>query len=188
MASIDGVKGILLDPRAEWSALARSVATPRSILVGHVLILATIGPLAMAIRGGASGLAPAAVSYAITVGMTFALAWVVDALAPIFGGEKDFVQSLKLTAYSYTAAWLAGIFHLLPFIGGIIGLLAALYSLYTFYLGVPVLKRCPDGSAVGYTAVVVLCAIVLGVAIGGLLMSMVFGGVMIGLAGLGIMR
>ena len=188
MARIDDVKGILLNPRSEWPAVARALATPHSILVGHVLILAAIGPVAMAIRGGAFGLAPAAVSYAIAVAMTFALAWVVDALAPSFGGEKDFVQSLKLTAYSYTAAWLAGIFYLLPFVGGIVGLLAALYSLYTFYLGVPVLKRCPEGSAVGYTAVVVLCAVVLGMVGGGLLMSTAFGSGMIGLPGMGLLR
>jgi len=188
MARIDDVKGILLNPKSEWPAIARALATPHSILVGHVLILAAVGPIATAIRGGAFGIAAAAASYAIAVGMTFALAWVVDALAPVFGGEKDFVQSLKLTAYSYTAAWLAGIFHLLPYLGGLLGLLAALYSLYTFYLGVPVLKRCPQASAVGYTAVVVLCAVVLGVVVGGLLMSMAFGGGMIGLAGIGLMR
>ena len=45
--------------------------------------------------------------------MIYLMALIVDALAPTFGGEKNFMQSLKLVAYSYTAAWLAGIFQLL---------------------------------------------------------------------------
>ena len=40
--------------------------------------------------------------------VTFLLALIVDVLAPTFGGTKDFVASLKLVAYSYTAAWVAG--------------------------------------------------------------------------------
>ena len=70
---------------------------------------------------------------------------IVDALAPTFGGEKNFIQSLKLTAYSYTAAWIAGIFQLIPFLGGILSLLGAVYAWYTFYLGVAVMKKCPPG-------------------------------------------
>ena len=56
----------------------------------------------------------AILGYAITLAVTFVLALIVDALAPTFGGEKNFIQSLKLVAYSYTAAWVAGIFQLLP--------------------------------------------------------------------------
>jgi hypothetical protein len=43
---------------------------------------------------------------------------------------------------------------------GILALLGGLYGIYLLYLGLPRLMRCPDDKAVGYTAVVVLCAIV----------------------------
>ena len=45
--------------------------------------------------------------------MSALLALIIDVLAPSFGGQKDFVASLKLVAYSSTVVWLAGIFHLI---------------------------------------------------------------------------
>jgi hypothetical protein len=66
-------------------------------------------------------------------------------------------------------------------------LIAAIYAWYTFYLGVPVLKKCPSEKAVAYTIVVVLCGIVLAIVLGGVLMSAMFGGAMAG-AGFGMMR
>ena len=39
---------------------------------------------------------------------------VINLLAPLFGGQKDFDSALKLAVYSYTPVWLAGIFLLLP--------------------------------------------------------------------------
>ncbi len=108
------------------------------------------------------------------------MALIVDALAPTFGGEKNFMQSLKLAAYSYTAVWLAGILSLLGTLGGLLGLLAAIYSLYTFYLGVPVMKKCPQEKAVAYTlvvvAIVVVCSFVIAALLGSLLMTTIFGG------------
>jgi len=180
MALLDRVKNILLTPKAEWPVIATEAATPQSIFTGYVLILAAIGPVAMALRGGMFGVTAGIFSYVVGLAITYALAFIVDALAPTFGGEKDFVSSLKLVAYSYTATWIAGIAQLLGGIGGIIGLLAAIYSFYTFYLGVPLLKKCPPEKAAGYTIVVVLCGIVLGFVLGGLLMSAILGGGMMG--------
>jgi len=180
MALLDRVKNILLTPKTEWPVIASEAATTQSLYTGYVLILAAIGPVAMALRGGMFGLTTGIFSYVVGLAITYALAFIVDALAPTFGGEKNFVQSLKLVAYSYTAAWIAGIAQLLGGIGGIIGLLAAIYSFYTLYLGVPVLKKCPPEKAVGYTIVVVLCGIVLGLVLGGVLMSAILGGGMMG--------
>jgi len=50
----------------------------------------------------------------------------------------------------------------------ILGLFAALYSIYLIYLGVPVLMRVPERRAVGYTAVLVVCGIVAGVLVAAL--------------------
>jgi hypothetical protein len=188
MALVDRVKNILLTPKTEWPKIAEEEETAQSIYTGYVMILAAIGPIAMAIVGGAIGATVAVVSYGISLGVIFLLALIIDALAPTFGGEKNFVQSLKLIAYSYTAAWVAGIFHLLPFLGGVIGLLAAIYAFYTFYLGVPVMKKCPGDKAVGYTIVAAICAFVLGALITGLVMTTIGGGAGMGMSGFGMMR
>ena len=183
MNLIARVKNILLEPKAEWPQIAAEAATPQSIYMGYVVILAAIGPLAMLLRMSIVG---AVVQYIISLAVTFLMALIVDALAPTFGGEKNFVQSLKLVAYSYTAAWIAGIFLLIPVLGGVIALLAAIYTLYTFYVGVPVLKKCPQDKAVGYTVVVVICGILLGWVLAAFVLSAVIGGGVMGVGALGM--
>jgi hypothetical protein len=89
----------------------------------------------------------------------YVLALIVNALAPAFSGQKSTAQSLKVTAYSATAAWLAGIFSLIPMLA-ILSILG-LYSLYLLYVGLPVLMKSPPDKALGYTAVVIVCALVL---------------------------
>ena len=177
MGLIDRAKNILLTPKTEWPAIAAETATVQSIYVGYVLILAAIGPVALMLRGGMIGATVAVLSYVVSLAVIYMVALIVDALAPSFGGEKNFIQSLKLVAYSCTAAWIAGIFNLLPFVGGFLGLLAALYTIYTFYLGAPVLKKCAEDKAVVFTIVLVVCGIILAMVIVGLLASAIPGGV-----------
>jgi hypothetical protein len=86
-------------------------------------------------------------------------ALVIDGLAPTFGGVKNFPNALKVAAYSSTAAWLAGIFQLIPPLSilGIVGL----YSIYLLWLGLPVLMKSPPDRATGYTAAVVVIMFVI---------------------------
>ena len=182
MALVDRVKNILLTPKTEWPVIAGETATVQSLYVDYILILAAIGPLALIF---AIGPVVAVISYAVSLAMVYLMAWVIDALSPTFGGEKNFARSLQLIAYSYTAAWVAGIFHLVPFIGSLLALAAGIYSLYTFYLGVPLMKKCPQEKAVAYTVVVVLCGIVAGAILFNLLFSRLVGGSMMGMMGMG---
>lgn len=186
MGIIDRVKSIIAAPRAEWPRIAEEPATVGSIFTGYVLILAAIGPLAMALRAPGIGLGIAIVSYLVSLGITYALAMIVDALAPAFGGEKGMVGSMKLVAYSYTVAWVAGILRLIPVLGAILVLVATIYAFYTFYLGVPVLRKAAPEKAAGFTVVVVLCGLVLGFLVSGLVFSAIFGGAM--MAGMGMMQ
>ena len=128
------------------------------------MILAAIGPIALLLATHSIQIAIA--QYVLSLIITFVLALIVDALAPSFGGTKDFIASLKLTAYSYTAAWLAGIFNLLGMLGSVLVLAATVYAFYTFFLGVPVLKKASPEKAIPFTLVIVLCGIVLGILAG----------------------
>jgi hypothetical protein len=159
MNLVDRIKRILGDPRDEWVRIAAEPATVQSLYTGWIMILAAIGPLALLLS--MNSLQFAIAQYVRSLIMTFVLALVVDAIAPSFGGTRDFVASLKLTAYSYTATWLAGIFNLLGTLGAVVVLLATIYTLYTFYLGAPVLNKSSPDKAVPFTLVVVLCGIVL---------------------------
>jgi hypothetical protein len=102
------------------------------------------------------------------------VAFIIDALAPTFGGQKSSQQAFKVAAYSYTAAWVAGIFQIIPILGSLLAFLGALYSIYLLYLGLPRLMKSPEDKSVAYTLVVVVCAIVVSVVIfmiGGMFMT-----------------
>ena len=159
MNIVDRIKRIVIEPRVEWVKIAAEPASVQSLYTEWIMILAAIAPVALLLS--VHSLQFAIAQYVRSLITTFVLALVVDALAPSFGGRKDFVASLKLTAYSPTVAWLAGIFYVLGPLGSIASLLAAIYALYTFYLGVPLLNKASPDKALPYTLVVVLCAIVL---------------------------
>ncbi len=168
---VDRARAILLKPRETWEAIAGEPATARSIFIPYVVTLAAIGPIAGLIGGqvfgyGAFGfrfrpsigsaLGTALLSYVLTLVGVFVLAWVINALAPRFGGRKDLTSALKVAAYSGTAAWIAGIFGLVPALA-ILGLLG-LYSLYLLYLGLSRLMQVPQDKSVAYTIVTILAA------------------------------
>ena len=88
----------------------------------------------------------------------------IDALAPNFGGEKNFMQALKVAAFFPTASWVAGIFGIIPALA-ILAVLGGLYSLYLLYTGLAPLMKVPEDKSIAFTAVVVLVAIVLMVVI-----------------------
>ena len=158
------IKGILLEPRSEWVKIAAEPATVHSLYTGWIMILAAIGPIALLVS--VNSLQIAVAQYLLSLVITFVLALIVDALAPSFGGTADFVASLKLTAYGYTVAWLAGIFNLLGIFGGLFTLIAMVYAIYTFFLGAPVLGKSSPDKAAPFTIVVVLCGVVLGLLAG----------------------
>ncbi len=185
------VKNILLTPAKEWLAIDAEASSSRAIYLQYVAPLAAIGAIAGFIGRSLigvtipflgtyrtpfiSGLVMAVVMYALTFLGVFIIAFLVDALAPTFGGQKDSMRALKVSAYSFTPAWIAAVFQIIPSLG-IIGLLGGLYAIYLLYLGLPILMRSPKDKAVAYTAVVFLCAIVVYVVIG-VISSRVIGGV-----------
>ena len=107
----------------------------------------------------------AVVGYVLALVSVFVIAQVINALAPTFGGQKNDVQALKAAAYSSTAAWVAGVFNLIPALA-LVGVLVSLYSLYLLYAGLPVVMKAPRDKALGYTIVVIIAAIVVALIIG----------------------
>jgi uncharacterized membrane protein len=74
---------------------------------------------------------------------------------------------MKCAVYAYTPGWVAGVLHLVPALDMLV-LIAALYGFYLLYLGLPVLMKTPPEKAVSYTVVVLICAIVLSIVLGGI--------------------
>jgi hypothetical protein len=187
MSLVDRVKGILMAPRKEWPVIEAESATTGSIFTGYIIPLAAIpaiaGFIGWSVIGGrvlgvelrvsySTGITAAVVRYVLSLVACYVLALIIDALAPSFGGTRNSIQALKVAAYSSTAGWVAGIFTILPALSWL-GLLG-LYSLYLLYLGLPVLMKAPQEKAVGYTVVVIICAIVLFVVVGAITNRFVF--------------
>jgi len=112
-----------------------------------------------------TGLTMMVVRYVMSLVMAYVVALIIDALAPNFGGTKNTLNAFKLVAFSMTSALLGGIFGIIPSLG-MLGLLTGIYSIYLLYLGLPVLMKCPQEKAAAYTAVIIVCGIVLGIAAG----------------------
>ena len=179
MNLIDRIKNILVTPKEEWPRIAAEAATVQSLYLRYILILAAIGPLAtfvsFAVLGLGFGLGAAIFAYLHALIGVAIVALIVDALAPRFGGTRDYVGALKLAAYSLTALWVAQIALLIPVAGALIALIGLVYSLYLFFLGVPVLGKSTTEKALPFTIVVVVCAIVVMYLIGLIARTLGFG-------------
>lgn len=170
------MKNILLQPKAEWAAIAAESTGTAELYLKYIIPLAAIGPVAtfigMSLLGYdvpllgrfrtpiLAGLSTAVVSYVLALVGVFAFALVIDALAPTFGGTKDPLRALRVATYSFTPAWLAGILFALPALG-VLAILAGLYGIYLLYLGLPVLMKSDVNKALPYTLVSILGAIVI---------------------------
>lgn len=180
MGLVDRAKNICLTPKTEWPVIAGETTSTGSLMAGYVAPLAIIGPIAGFIGGSIighslpfvgtyrtpiiAGVGLAIFTYVMVFVGVFILSLIINALAPTFGGEKNSQQALKVAVYSYTPAWLAGILSIIPYLG-ILAILAAFYGLYLLYLGLPRLMKCPEEKSIGYTVVVVICAIVISIVV-----------------------
>jgi Yip1 domain len=169
MDLVGRVKGLLLDPKAEWPIIEREADDTGALLKGYVAILAAvpavcgfIGSSIIGIVGYRTGLLVGIVSaiggYILTFVGVFVMAFVVDALADKFGGRRSFASAMKIAAYAPTAAWLASIFTAIPVLA-VLSVLG-LYSLYLLYTGLPVLMKVPPNELTGYFLTVIACAII----------------------------
>src|SRR5215207_1058482 len=176
-------KNIVLTPKTEWPLVDAEPTAVKDIYTGYVVPLALIPAVAGFIgssligvsvpglgtvrTGLGVGLASAILQFGLSLALVYAMALVIDALAPTFGGRKDMLSAFKVAAYSMTPTWLAGIFAVIPAISFLS--LLGLYGIYLLYLGLPRLMRAPEDKAVAYTAVVVLAAVVLSIVLAGVL-------------------
>lgn len=171
------VKGILTNPKQEWVTIDNEPLQLNQVLVGYVLPLAAITPIATLIGWSAFGfggffrlsmgslIGMAITNYILTIVGVFVLAWVINALAPTFSATQSMPQAIKVAVYSSTAAWIAGIFNIIPALA-FVGLIGGLYSLYLCWLGLPILMKAPAEKATTYVIVVIIAIVVIYMVIG----------------------
>jgi hypothetical protein len=166
MDIVSRARNIVTTPQAEWPVIASEPADTVQLYTGYVVILAAIPLVFGLIHQLFGGLSFGRVVMIAVVGYVASLidvavvALLSSKLAPYFGGVDNTDQGFKLAAYGATAAWLGGIFLLLPWIGGILRLLCGLYSIYLYWLGVPDLMAVPAERRLGFVIVVIIATIV----------------------------
>ena len=177
MNLVERIKGILLQPKSEWPAIEGEPGDAGYLLSNYVAIVAAIPAVCTFIgtsiigAGGfrlglGLGIVRAIVVYVLSLVGVFVVAYIIDFLAGTFGARKNFDNAMRVSAYAPTAAWVAGVFNIIPALAflGILGL----YSLYLLYTGIVALMRPPADKAVVYTIAVIVCAIIVWVIIFGI--------------------
>ncbi len=163
---VERVKAIVLRPQAEWKVIEQEPETLFDLFINYVAILAAIPEVARFVGqsfiGGYTPILPsllrAVIVYLVTFVMVYIIAGVIDLLAPRFGGEKNFANAVKLSVYSHTPLWLAGIFLLVPGLNFL--LILGVYGVYLLWTGLPLLMRVPNEKALPCAIVVTACALV----------------------------
>jgi hypothetical protein len=160
--------GILTRPREEWNVIEAEPTDVATLYKSYIAILAAIPavagfiglvligvsvPFAGHVRWGvASGLRWAIFQYIGALIGVYIAALVLTKLAPSFGSRDNFIQALKLVAYSLTPMWLAGVLSIIPALGAL-SIIGGLYGIYLLYLGVPVLMKTPADKVIPYLLV-----------------------------------
>jgi Yip1 domain len=178
---IDRIKNILTTPKSEWPVIDAESTDVAKLYSEYIVLLAAIPAIAGFIGnsvigrtlpfvgtfriGFVRGLVSAVVTYALTLAGAYVSALVIDKLAPTFNSTSSTIQALKLVAYASTPIWLGGIFNIyLPLAA--LGLLTALYGVYLFYLGLPVLMKTPQDKVIVYMIVSAVVIVVVMVVVG----------------------
>lgn len=177
----DRVINILKTPKTEWPVIEAETTDTGKLYKEYIAILAAIPPIASFIGmsfigvtlpfvgtyrvGIGTGVAHAVVAYVLGLVGVFVSALIIDKLAVNFESTPNQTQALKLVAYSMTAAWIAGVFQIIPMLS-ILALLGGLYSIYLFYLGVPVMMKTPAAKVIPYMVVSAVVIIVVYVVMG----------------------
>ena len=179
-ALLQRVLDILMRPRDTWLQIDAEDGNPSRIYLGYLVFLAAIpavagfigysligvGAFGISVRVPVvQGLVSMVVGYVLSLAMVYVLALIANMLAPRFQAQQDMGSAFKLVAYASTAGMLGGVFSILPSLA-MLGLLAALYSVYLIYSGIPVLMKAPQEKAVVYTAALVVCGILAGIVVG----------------------
>jgi len=192
MNIIERVKNIIITPKTEWEKISGEEQSLSSVLTTYVIPLSLIGAAATLIgwgligksynfgilgsstlKGFDIGAKYAAISLVSVIGGYLITAFVVDALAPSFGSEKNLNRSAQLVGYGYTPSLIGailGIFPGLAWLGGLFGL----YGIYLIYLGLGPVKKTPEDKKVVYLLITIVVIIAVYFILG-LILATIFG-------------
>ncbi|MFQ5636380.1 MAG: Yip1 family protein [bacterium] len=161
------VKKIILDPKGALNEVKDEEFVVMDFMKEYVVIVGAIPAASMFI--GLIGrfnlfvvLMYAALTYGIGVLMVFVFGKIIDALASSFNATKNDLNAFKLSAYTYTPFFVAGIANINPALS-FLSLVGLAYGLYILYMGTQTLMQAPQEKAVLYTVAAIVINVVISV-------------------------
>jgi hypothetical protein len=167
------VKNILTRPAREWQVIAGEAASVNGLLRDYAAPVSGLAAicrwLGLNLFFGVLGVGflATAISGVIAWALGLVGAWVaaiaIERLAPSFSSRGGPPQALKLVVYASTPVWIASMLSLVPLLAPLV-ILGAIYAVYLFYLGLPVVMETPPDKVVPFmaaSAVVVFVAVML---------------------------
>lgn len=182
MSLLNHAINIITKPKPEWELIKNEPMTITQVFTGYVAILALIPAIASFIGLSlvgipvpgfftytikypiVSGIINAVASYIMAFVGVYVAAYIINALASNFESTPNMENAVKLVAFSYTPAWIVGIFSIYPPLG-VLGILG-LYSIYLLYLGLEPMMNTPQSKKTVYLIVSIVILIVVYLVIG----------------------
>lgn len=163
---------VLKEPTTIWSKIKSEATSIKDIYITYLIPLVVAGALCMFIGTSlvgidgvrvpvVSGFIGALVDAVRQLVFLFILAFTLSRIAPRFEGGSDELSSFKLVAYSMTALFLAELLWVIPVLHKL-AIIAAFYSLYTFYAGIPTMLNIPEHRRVPFFVTSIIGMIVIG--------------------------
>jgi hypothetical protein len=168
MRALSRIGRLIFSPKVEWVQIASEQTSVRALVLGYVLPLALLAPLATVIGmkifdrnwDPVHGylvpperiLATGATTYVAIVGSILLLAAIFAVIAPMFGARRDFRAAIKVAAYGSVPVLLAGATLLLP-VMALVGLVGLCHSLFLFSLGAQRVLNVPAGNTAEYVGI-----------------------------------
>ncbi len=162
MLNLTHAVGLIIHPKQEWQKISRENNEIPGLLIGYVLILALIGPVAGYYGTTTSGwqigsgevvklTAESAMTisifyYLAVVSAVIGLGLLVCWMCKTYGGNTSLNRCFALSAYVATPIFLVGIVELFPllWVNLVIGLFALAHAVYLLYSGVPVMMNISE--------------------------------------------
>jgi len=167
---------LLTNPCEEWKTIATEATDIASLYREYIGLLALIPAfctfIGMCVVGVRMPFLGITVRTPVTEGILYLIVWyicslasvylsalIVEKLAPSFQSRGDTLQAVKLVGFAATPMWLAGVFSIVPSLS-MLSLIAGLYAIYLFYVGVGVVMQTPTEKVLSYMVVAGLVVVV----------------------------
>jgi hypothetical protein len=177
---IEKVKELLTKPADFFLKVKDEQTTLKELVMGYVIFLAAIPAIGNFIGYAVIGrsifghtvrypmkyaLPHAILWYAASVGLVIAVVFITQKLSTNFGGSGDINVAARAIVYSYTPAWVAGVFYIIPALS-VIAMIAGFYSLYLLWISTEKVLAIPENKRMTFMVVLIIALILVGLLTG----------------------